>query len=39
MFEPNDTGEWIAIGQADVEARVREIRAFLGEPLQQVASV
>ena len=39
MFEPHYTRELIDIGQADVEARVREIRAFLGEPLQQVASL
>ena len=39
MFEPHYTRELMAIGQADVEARVREIRAFLGEPLQLVASV
>ena len=37
MFEPHYTRELIAIGRADVDARVDEIRRFIGNPVPQVA--
>ena len=39
MFEPHYTKELIAIGRADVESRIDEIRAFIGEPVQQAAAL
>ena len=39
MFEPHYTAELIEIGRADVEARVDEIRAFIGEPVPQAAAL
>ena len=38
MFEPEYTRRIIEIGQADVEARLPEIREFLGEELQLAAA-
>jgi NTE family protein len=38
MFEPEYTKRIIEIGQADVEARLPEIRAFLGEETRLVAA-
>jgi NTE family protein len=39
MFEPHYTAELIEIGRADVDARVDEIRAFIGEPVPQAAAL
>jgi hypothetical protein len=39
MFEPEYLRELIAIGQADVETRIGEIREFLGQPMPQFATV
>ena len=39
MFEPHYTKELIEIGVADVDSRVDEIRAFVGQPLLQAASL
>lgn len=39
MFEPHYTKELIDIGAADVDARVDEIRAFVGHPLLQAAAL
>ena len=39
MFEPHYTRELIDIGAADVDARVDEIRAFVGPPLPQAAAL
>ena len=39
MFEPSYTKRIIEIGEADVEDRIPEIRAFLGEDVGQLAAV
>jgi len=39
MFEPSYTRRIIEIGEADVEDRVPDIRAFLGEDVGQLAAV
>lgn len=39
MFEPHYTRELIAIGRADVDSRIGEIREFLGTPVQQAAAL
>ncbi|HEX9160889.1 MAG TPA: patatin-like phospholipase family protein [Thermoanaerobaculia bacterium] len=39
MFEPRYIRELIDIGRADVDARIDEIRAFLGESVQQAAAL
>jgi NTE family protein len=38
MFEPTFTQRVIALGEADIEARVSEIRAFLGEDRAQLVA-
>jgi NTE family protein len=37
MFEPHYTKRLMEIGEADVDARIDEIRAFLGEPMPAAA--
>lgn len=37
MFEPHYTTRLMEIGEADVDARIDEIRAFLGEPMSAAA--
>src|SRR5512142_1287483 len=39
LFEPNYTRELIAIGQSDVESRLSDIRAFLGDGLPNAAAL
>jgi len=39
LFEPNYTRELISIGQSDVEARLGDIRRFLGESLPNAAAL
>lgn len=39
LFEPSYTRELIAIGEADIDARLPEIRTFFGESLPNAASL
>ena len=39
MFEPHYTRELIGLGEADVDARAADLKAFLGRPLPQIRAV